>query len=106
MVAEVKKQLFDDTCCIPVEVVAEMVYVLSKVYKIQRDVVAKTLTNLTYMQIIRVAQKNVVLYALDVYAASTFDFVDCLMTGYAIIENYTIFTFDKKLKNYLNKIGN
>jgi predicted nucleic-acid-binding protein len=43
MAAEVKSLLQIENCLIPVEVVAEIVYVLTKVYNVERDVVAKTL---------------------------------------------------------------
>jgi predicted nucleic-acid-binding protein len=103
MLAEVKRQLSFGNCYIPVEVVAEIVYVLSKVYNVQRKDIAKTITNLTFMDNIKIARENVVLHAICVYATTTFDFVDCLMAGYKEEEYYTIFTFDKKLRKYLDK---
>ena len=101
MAAEVKNQLSSEPCFIPVEVVAEMVYVLSKVYKVERDVISKTIANITYINNIKIAQKEVVLHALRVYANTPLDFVDCLLIGYAKEENYTVFTFDKKLRKIL-----
>ncbi len=50
---------------------------------------------------IRLAQSRVVTHALDVFAASTLDFVDCLLVGYAKEKQYSVFTFDKKLQKYL-----
>ena len=100
---EVKKQLSNENCFIPVEVVAEIVYVLSKVYNVERDVVTKTLIDIANVSNITVAQENVVLHALRVYASTTLDFVDCLLIGYAKKSGYTIFTFDKKLLKILNK---
>jgi predicted nucleic-acid-binding protein len=103
MADEVEQQLFSEVCFIPVEVVAEIVYVLSKVYSVNRDVVAKTITNISFLSSITIAQKIVVLHALRVYAATTLDFVDCLLIGYAKEEKYTVFTFDKKLRKILNE---
>ena len=103
MVTEVKRQLSSEICFIPVEVVAEVVYVLSKAYGVKRDAVAKTITDITYLSNVAFAQKRVVLHALSVYASTMLDFVDCLLTGYAKEEGYTVFTFDKKLSKYLNK---
>jgi predicted nucleic-acid-binding protein len=51
-------------------------------------------------------KKGVVLYALQVYASTTFDFVDCLLAGYAKEEGHTIFTFDKKLRKYVSLLHN
>ena len=81
----------------------QIVYVLTKVYSVERDVVAKTLTNIANISNITVAQKNVVLHALHVYASTTLDFVDCLLIGYAKKDGYTIFTFDKKIRKVLNE---
>ena len=49
-----------------------------------------------------VAQKHVVCQALKIYASTTFDFVDCLLAGYAKEYKYSVFTFDKNLQAYLN----
>ena len=106
MVAEVKTQLLSENCFIPVEVVAEIVYVLSKVYSVERDVIATTLTNIANVGNITVAQNNVVLHALQVYASTTLDFVDCLLIGYAKKDGYAIFTFDKKLRKALEEKTN
>jgi predicted nucleic-acid-binding protein len=101
MADEVELQLSREVCFIPVEVVAEIVYVLSRVYELERNVIAKTVTDITYVNNITVAQKAVVLHALQVYASATLDFVDCLLIGYAKKNAYTVFTFDKKLRKYL-----
>ncbi|MDR0794838.1 MAG: PIN domain-containing protein [Tannerella sp.] len=104
MSAEVKNQLLTgEVCFIPVEVIAEIVYVLSKVYGIERDVIATTVTNISRVSNISIAQKDVVLHALRVYAVTTLDFVDCLLIGYAKEEHYTVFTFDKKIRKFLNE---
>ncbi|MDR2147872.1 MAG: PIN domain-containing protein [Tannerella sp.] len=101
MVEEAKKRLSQDICFIPVEVVAEIVYVLSRVYGVERTVVAQTLTDVASVKNVTFAQQHVVLHALRVYASTAFDFVDCLLAGYAEEDQYTIFTFDKKLRKYL-----
>ena len=103
MAAEVKNCLLSGSCFIPVEVISEIVYVLTKVYSVERDVVAKTLTNIANVSNITIAQESVVLYALQIYAATTLDFVDCLLIGYSKKEGYSIVTFDKKLRKHLNK---
>ena len=43
MADTVEKIMSSELCYIPVEVVAEMVYVLSKVYKLQRDEISMTI---------------------------------------------------------------
>ena len=102
MAEEVELLLSCESCFIPVEVIAEIVYVLSKVYSVERDVIAKTVIGLTNVSNITVAQRNVVLHALRVYSSTTLDFVDCLLIGYAKVDGYTVFTFDRKLRRFLS----
>ena len=104
MADSVEQQLSNNVCYIPVEVVAEIVYVLLKVYKIERNVIAQTVMDISETDNIRVAQKDVVCYAMRVFASSTLDFVDCLLIGYAKEKQYSVFTFDKKLQKHLDKI--
>ena len=94
--AELQSNL--NNCIIPVEVVVEMVYVLNKVYKINRILVAEAIEGIVDIASHLVINSNVVSYALKVYATTNLDFVDCLLIGYAKIENHSIFTFDKDLK--------
>jgi predicted nucleic-acid-binding protein len=88
-------------CMIPVEVVAEMVYVLSKVYQVERAVIAQTIEGIGDIDDNLLASRSVVIYSLQIYAASNLDFVDCLLAGYAKIKGYSVFTFDKQLKKHL-----
>ena len=104
MADSVEQQLSKNICYIPVEVVAEIVYVLLKVYHIGRTIIAQTIVDLTDTDNIIVAQSDVVRHAMGVFAASKLDFVDCLLIGYAREKQYSVFTFDKKLQNHLDKI--
>jgi predicted nucleic-acid-binding protein len=101
MADRVERQLAESVCYVPVEVVAESVYVLTKVYGVGRDEVCRVLTALTEMPGIRVGKDDVVRRALVVFASSSLDFVDCLMVGYARERGYDVFTFDKELQKHL-----
>jgi predicted nucleic-acid-binding protein len=103
MADEVEQQFLNETCFIPAEVVAETVYVLSKVYGVERNTVAKTLTAISGICNISFDRKNIVLHALRIYASSSFDFVDCLLIGYVKEDNYSLFTFDKKIRIFLKR---
>ena len=103
MVDSVERELSSNVCYIPVEVIAEVIYVLFKVYHAERNIISQIVMDITNADKIRVAQKRVVHHALRVYASTTFDFVDCLLAGYAKEEKYNIFTFDKKLQTFLKK---
>ncbi len=104
MADSVERRLTEDVCHIPVEVVCELAYVLSGVYKVERKIIARTLTDLADMANVRVAKDEVVRYAFGVFASSTLDFVDCLLVGYAKEKRYDVVTFDKKLQKQLDAI--
>ncbi|MDR1918780.1 MAG: PIN domain-containing protein [Tannerellaceae bacterium] len=101
MAEAVKKELNAEDCHITVEVVAETVYVLSKVYKVERHLIAKTLEGVVETSDSLVAEPEVVLHAGLIYASTNLDFIDCLLVGYAKIKGHKVFTFDKALKKRL-----
>jgi len=99
----VEEQLYNEVCYIPVEVVAEVVYVLLRSYKIDREIVAQTLIDFIDTQDAIFFQSDVVRHALGVFASTTFDFVDCLLIGYSKEQRYSVFTFDRKLQKFLSR---
>ena len=91
-----------ETCLIPIEVIAEAVYVLVKTYSIERTLVRQKLLNFIWNENIEIPHQAVVETALHHFGETNFDFVDCLMIGYAHVEGHQVLTFDKKLKNALS----
>lgn len=85
------------------EVIAEIVYVLEKVYQIDRGKIHLEIEYLISSKNIRVANEVLIKEALRKYAATRLDFIDSLLYAYAKIENAEIFTFDKKLINAINE---
>jgi predicted nucleic-acid-binding protein len=102
MADAVEKEIALNNCLIPMEVIAEMVYVLSKIYKIERNTIAKTIEGIMRIDHILVYYPTVVSFAIQTYASTKLDFIDCLLVGYAKSENHTIYTFDKELKKQLS----
>jgi len=98
-----EKILSSDKAYISLEVVAEVVYVLQKVYEIKRSLIAEKLKTLVSIREDLVFEKDVVLCASDVYSSTSLDFVDCLLVGYFKIKSYSVFTFDKSLKKKTQK---
>ena len=84
------------------EVVAEVVYVLQGVYKLDRNSICKSL--LVLFNEIDILDKPIVKEALNEYAKSSLDYVDCLLFARAKILNESILSFDKKLNNTINKV--
>ena len=86
---------------IPNEVIAEVVYVLEKVYKVERPQIYDSLRNLLGYSNIATHDRAVLIEALKVYSEITIDFVDAVLFAYSKIAGHTVFTFDKKLNRML-----
>lgn len=97
--AEASKKIIETGAYTKTEVLAEVVYVLKGVYSANR-VDIKTFI-LRILDEIYCEEKPVVVYAMDVYAFTTLDFVDCLLIGYHFINHENIFSLDKRLNNYV-----
>lgn len=82
-----------------VEVMAEVIYVLSGVYKAERAVIASALA--TFIKEVEIPHKAALNYALQLYALRKLDFVDCLLEGYHHIDGMEVMTFDMKLQKVL-----
>ena len=83
-------------CVVPLEVMAEVAYVLEGVYSVPRNVVSSLFRKLACELLI--VNQDVLFRALEIYDESPkLDFVDCLMYGYHVARNVDVLTFDKKL---------
>jgi predicted nucleic-acid-binding protein len=92
-----------ETCLIPVEVMAEAVYVLAKTYKVERALIQQMLSGILRNENVENPNQGVVETALRYFGDTKLDFVDCLMIGYYIIEGHQVFTFDQKLQKILSQ---
>ena len=86
------------------EVLAEVVYVMNKVYSMPRGEIAGYIE--TFLQLPNVAteSEDALSVALKMYAESTMDFVDCVLYGFKAVYGHDVFTFDKQLNAMLNKL--
>lgn len=91
---------------IPNEVIAEVVYVLEKVYHVERVHIFDSLQNLLSYSNITTHDKSILVEALKVYSEIKIDFVDSLLFAYSKIGGHTVFTFDKKLNKLLDDLRN
>ena len=87
---------------LPIEVLAEIVYVLLKVYSFDRATIIFSVSTMMKHKNVRIPHKRVVKMGLRYFGETKLDFVDCLMIGYAVVEGHQIFTFDNKLKKILS----
>lgn len=93
----------NDDVLIPVEIIAEIVYVLEKVYKVGRDDILSSLSGLINYENIIINEHEVVCSALRNYASINLDFVDCLLLSYYTERQYQVDTFDEKLKKQFER---
>ena len=85
------------------EVTAEIVYVLLKVYSIEKKKVCSILKKLFLYPNIYFYSKDVILDALDIFSKNSIDYVDCILCAYNIIEDRKIISFDKKVISFIKK---
>lgn len=98
--AEILEQ---QTVILPIEVACEVVYVLQKIYNVNRKDIQQQLTNLLNENIVTMQKPVVFLKALEYYGTTTLDFVDTLLWAYHTVEQQEIFTFDKKLEKSISQ---
>ena len=88
-------------CIVTIEVIAEAVYNLEKYYDHSRQLIADEIKDFIGIKESFVIEENVILYGCNIYASTRLDFIDCLLVGYANVNDYQIFTFDVELEKKL-----
>lgn len=88
---------------LPMEAACEVVYVLQKVYKVDREQIQQYLSELVNRKLVAVEKPEVFLKALECYSSTSFDFVDMLLWAYYAVEQQEVLTFDEKLRRYIEK---
>ena len=99
---EVKRIIKSRNCCLVLPVVQEATYVLNEYYGIPRDLIKKIFERFKEAMIIE--DEDVYSKAFEYYVESPkLDFVDCLLCAYHTTRNLDILTFDKKMKNKIER---
>ncbi len=86
------------------EVAAEVIYVLTGVYKADRRTASNALLDFIEIDGVQAAEYSVLSRALNFFANSGLDFVDCLLCAYNLHYGYEVCTFDVKLRNFIQKL--
>lgn len=81
------------------EVIAEVIYVLFKLYNVPRKEINGVVSPV--FDEIEIEHKDVVLAALELYSDSSLDFVGCILISRNKLLSENVFSFDKKLNNRL-----
>jgi len=105
MAKEVNDLILNNKVTVRYEVMAEVVYVLEKVYSMSRSEIANGIKIFLGLSNIETETEDVLQLALVTYADTKMDFVDCLLYGFKAICGYDIFTFDKKLKSIIKSVA-
>lgn len=83
------------------EVLAEVDHVLRTVYNVERKDIAEQL--FAALKLIEVERPVVMFHAVEIFAETKLDFVDCILAAYHGINKVEVVTFDKKLNNQLKR---
>ncbi|HDQ15374.1 MAG TPA: PIN domain-containing protein [Sediminispirochaeta sp.] len=81
-----------------IEVVAECVYVLARVYQVPRKEISEILTRLFSWNSWKIFHKDAVIGAIKLYGTSSIDFVDAYLISLHRISGMEILSFDKKVR--------
>ena len=90
-----------NTIFVPIEVLCEVVYVLTRVYKVTRIDVSSKLRSFFESTLCKLPHRDSVLKGLDNYAEKNLDLVDCILAGYNEVEDAIVHTFDAQLQRLL-----
>jgi predicted nucleic-acid-binding protein len=102
--SETARQVIDkQTVEIPIEVLCEVVFVLSSVYHASHEAIGTELIGFFEKTPCVLPHREAVLRGLDLFSKKNLDFVDCILAGYCNAENAEIYTFDKQLQKLLHE---
>lgn len=88
---------------IPDFIIAEVVYVLEKVYRVDRKLIFISLAGLIKYENIQLHEKELIITSLQIYADINIDYADAILLSFNKIKKAKIYTFDKKILSFLNK---
>ena len=97
--ADKATEVIKSGACTTPEVLAEVVYVLSGLYKTSREDISWAIHCILID--IKVDNLKSLRYALGLYNQTSLDFVDCLLIAYHKVLGVEVFSFDKKLNSNL-----
>ncbi len=104
MANEVEEILQKETVSLSIEVLAEIVYVLEKVYSVSREDISEGLLYFIKNENIQLTVPDIAETALSTFSTKKLDFVDCVLFAYHSNLHYEVFTFDKKLQRLLKNV--
>ena len=79
-------------------ILAEVIYVLKRIYKYEKKEIASTLKKLLLYSHLYTENKLVTFEALELYADKNIDFADAMLCAKKNLEGFKIVSFDKDIK--------
>jgi len=93
--------ILSDDAFVTSEVIAEVVYVLKKVYLIERDKISQQL--IKFVKFVKVSDPEVIIFALETFGKTNLDFVDSILFAYHKLLGFEVATFDKQLVKLMSR---
>lgn len=92
----------EESALILESVIAECVYVLTKIYKVPREKTADSLKNLLQYRGIINEDRDALMKALTIFSEKALDIVDCILLAKATRMNIRLFSFDEDLNRMMS----
>ena len=83
-------------------IIAEVVYVLLKLYKVSRKEIAEVLIELMKIKGVKVQDKEILLNTFKMFKNKNLDFIDCLLCAYS--RKYKVMSFDKEVNKCIKSL--
>lgn len=98
-----KVKVGEEAVIIPESVLTECVYVLLKVYKVERKIIGEKLRILLLYKGVINADKKDLLDSMNLFIQTNLSIVDCLICAKSLNNKMPVFTFDDELRNLCRK---
>ena len=102
---QAKKVISEQKVILRYEIIAEVVYVLQKIYGLPREEISSALMRFVSLENVETEHLDVLSEAFKVFAKKNLDFVDCLLYSFNTVKGESVFSFDKKLNTLLNGVN-
>ena len=98
-----KARTGDEKIIIPESVLAECIYVLLKVYQVDRPIIADKFRDLFHYKGVVNPDRKDLIDSLLLFGQTDLSIVDCMLCAKSRNHGLPLFTFDKKLQKIRNK---
>ncbi len=105
MAAEAIEIIKENNVLVTMEVAAEVVFVMQKVYKATRKDIHHMIMCFVNISNVEVSDYLVLSKGLEIFRDNNLDFVDCILCAYNLCRGYEVCTFDVKLGKLIDNFN-